>query len=45
MENGTIAVKLNNTMRNYFLSHRGVRQGDPLSPCYLTLLLMCLLEW
>jgi hypothetical protein len=32
MENGTIVVKLNNTMRNYFLSHRGVRQGVPLSP-------------
>jgi hypothetical protein len=32
MENGTIAVKMNITMGHYFLSHKGVSQGDPLSP-------------
>jgi hypothetical protein len=32
MEQGTVAVKLNNTVGPYFLSHKGVRHGDPLSP-------------
>jgi hypothetical protein len=31
MEKGIVAVKLNNTMGHYFLSHKGVRQGNPLS--------------
>jgi hypothetical protein len=36
MENGTVAVKMNNTMGPYFLSHKGVTQGDPLSPLLFT---------
>jgi hypothetical protein len=32
LENGTVAVKLNNSIGPYFLSFKGVRQGDPLSP-------------
>jgi hypothetical protein len=32
MEQGTISVKMNDTLGNYFLSYNGVRQGDPLSP-------------
>jgi hypothetical protein len=33
--NGTMAVILNNSIGPYFLSFKGVRQGDLLSPCYL----------
>ena len=29
---GTVCVKLNNQLGPYFVSHKGVRQGDPLSP-------------
>ena len=29
---GTVCVKINNTLGPYFVSHKGVRQGDPLSP-------------
>jgi hypothetical protein len=32
LENGTVAIKLNDSIWPYFLSHNGVRQGDPLSP-------------
>jgi hypothetical protein len=28
----TLCVKINNNMGNYFGAHKGVRQGDPLSP-------------
>jgi hypothetical protein len=31
LEHGTVAVKMNNNVGNYFLSYKGVRQGDPLS--------------
>jgi hypothetical protein len=37
MKMGTVAVKLNNTVGNYFLSYKGVRQGDPLSPLLFNL--------
>ena len=29
---GTMCVKLNNKEDPYFVSHKGVKQGDPLSP-------------
>jgi rhodanese-related sulfurtransferase len=29
---GTVSVNINNKERPYFVSHKGVRQGDPLSP-------------
>jgi hypothetical protein len=29
---GTVSVKLNNLIGPYIKSHKGVRQGDPLSP-------------
>jgi hypothetical protein len=32
LENDTINVKMNNSIGPYFPSHKGVRQGDPLSP-------------
>jgi hypothetical protein len=32
LENGNVAFKLNNSVSLYFLSFKGVRQGDPLSP-------------
>ena len=32
LHNGTVSVKLNNTSGPYFQSHKGVRQGDPVSP-------------
>jgi hypothetical protein len=32
LEHGAVAMKMNNNVRNYFLSYKGVSQGDPLSP-------------
>jgi hypothetical protein len=32
LKNGTVAVKVNNSLGPYFVSYKGVRQGDPLSP-------------
>ena len=32
VRNGTVSVKLNNSVGPYFQSGKGVRQGDPLSP-------------
>jgi hypothetical protein len=29
---GTVSVKLNDQLGPYFSNHKGVRQGDPLSP-------------
>jgi len=29
---GTVSVKVNNQLGPYFVSHKGVRQGDPLYP-------------
>jgi hypothetical protein len=40
LENGTIVVKLNNSIGAYFVSHKGVRQGTPCLLCYLILWLM-----
>uniref|UniRef100_A0A0A8YT32 Reverse transcriptase domain-containing protein n=1 Tax=Arundo donax TaxID=35708 RepID=A0A0A8YT32_ARUDO len=33
--NGTLSVKLNDQTSSYFTSHKGVRQGNPLSPFFL----------
>jgi hypothetical protein len=32
LQNGTVLVKINNELGPHFTSHKGVRQGDPLSP-------------
>jgi mannosylglycoprotein endo-beta-mannosidase len=32
LRNGTLCIKMNNTRGKDFVSHRGVRQGDPFSP-------------
>jgi len=34
---GTVSVKLNDQTSPYFTSHKGVRQGDPLSPMLFNL--------
>lgn len=34
---GTLSVKLNEVIGPYFKSGKGVRQGDPLSPCLFNL--------
>jgi hypothetical protein len=36
LHNGTVSVKINNEVGKYFQSAKGVRQGDPLSPFFLT---------
>lgn len=40
--NVTVSVKLNNTTGPYFQSHKGVTQGDPLSPFLFNLAVECL---
>jgi hypothetical protein len=40
--NGTVAVKLNETIGSYFQSHKGVRQGNPLSPILFNMVVDCL---
>jgi len=37
---GTVSVKVNDLLEPYFVSHKGVRQGDPFLPFYSTLLLI-----
>jgi hypothetical protein len=37
LHNGTVSVKLNNKIGSYFTSHKGVRQGDPLSPLFFNI--------
>jgi len=39
---GTVWVKINNTCGPYFVSHKGVRQRDPLSPILFNLVADCL---
>ena len=39
---GTISVKLNNLEGSYFVSHKGVQQGDPLSPILFNFVADCL---
>ena len=35
-------MKINNTLGPYFVSHKGVRQGDPLSPILFNFVADCL---
>jgi hypothetical protein len=39
---GTVCVKINNKMGPYLVSHKGVRQGDPLSPILFNVVADCL---
>ena len=37
VQKGTLSVKINNKIGPYFQSDKGMRQGDPLSPCLFNL--------
>jgi hypothetical protein len=39
---GTVSVKLNDQLGPYFSNHKGVRQGDPLSPILFNFVADCL---
>lgn len=39
---GTVCIKINNKIGPYFVSHKGVRQGDPLSPTLFNFVADCL---
>jgi hypothetical protein len=42
VSSGTVSVKLNNKTSPYFVSHKGVRQGDLLSPLLFSFVIDCL---
>uniref|UniRef100_A0A453DAZ8 Reverse transcriptase domain-containing protein n=1 Tax=Aegilops tauschii subsp. strangulata TaxID=200361 RepID=A0A453DAZ8_AEGTS len=42
LNNGTVSIKLNNETGPYFVSRKGVRQGDPHSPFLFNLAVECL---
>ena len=37
MSRGSVAVKVNNNIRHFFQTIKGVRQGDPLSPIFFNI--------
>ena len=42
LRGGTVCVKINNKIGKYFQSHKGVQQGDPLSPFLFNIATECL---
>jgi hypothetical protein len=40
---GSVAIKVNDDIGRYFQMKKDLRQGDPLSPMFLTLWRICLL--
>lgn len=40
MTSGTLSVRVNDSLGSYIMCRKGVRQGDPLSPCCLIWQLM-----
>jgi len=38
---GSVGIKVNDDVGKFFQTKKGLRQGDPLSPCYSILLQIC----
>jgi hypothetical protein len=41
VQGGSVGIRVNDDIGHSFQTRKGLRQGDPLSPMLLTLLLIC----
>jgi hypothetical protein len=43
-QGGSVGVKVNDEESNFFLTGKGLRQGDPIAPLLINCVVVCFLE-